>query len=139
MPKAIEDYGIVLSLRSLFNQIEKATELNINFYENFDEKLRLDMQVELNIYRITQEAINNVIKHANASEVFVQLMIHPNEIIYTFEDNGKGFDKMITNAGKKGIGIKSMYNRAKAMSGECDVESSIGEGTTITIVIPIEQ
>jgi len=139
MPKAIEDYGIVLSLRSLFNQIEKATELNINFYENFGEKLRLDMQVELNIYRITQEAINNVIKHANASEVFVQLMIHPNEIIYTFEDNGKGFDKMITNAGKKGIGIKSMYNRAKAMSGECDVESSIGEGTTITIVIPIEQ
>ncbi len=139
MPKAIEDFGIILSLKSLFNQIEKATELNINFYENFGEKLRLDMQVELNIYRITQEAINNVIKHANASEVFVQLMVHPNEIIYTFEDNGSGFDKIITNTGKKGIGIKSMYNRAKAMSGDCDVESSKGEGTTITIVIPIEQ
>jgi len=139
MPKAIEDFGVVLSLKSLFNQIEKATELSINFYENIGEKLRLDMQVELNIYRITQEAINNVIKHANASEIFVQLMVHPNEIIYTFEDNGVGFDKIITNSGKKGIGIKSMYNRAKAMSGECDVESSIGEGTTITIVIPIEQ
>lgn len=139
MPKAIEDFGIVLSLKSLFNQTEKATGLSINFYETIGEKIRLDMQVELNIYRITQEALNNVIKHANASEVTVQLMLHPNEIIYTFEDNGVGFDKLVTNSGKKGIGIKSMCNRAKAMSGDCDVESSEGEGTTITIIIPIEQ
>ncbi|MCF8366160.1 MAG: PAS domain S-box protein [Bacteroidales bacterium] len=139
MPKAIEDFGIVLSLKSLFNQIEKTTNLKINFYENIGEKIRLDIQVELNIYRITQEAVNNVFKHANASEIFVQLMLHPNEIIYTFEDNGIGFDKLISNSGKKGIGIKSMYNRAKAMSGYCDVESLLNEGTTITIVIPIEQ
>ncbi len=139
MPKAIEDFGIILSLKSLFNQIEKSTKLKINFYENIGEKIRLDMQVELNIFRITQEAINNVIKHADATEIFVQLMLHPNEIIYTFEDNGKGFDKIILNSGKKGIGIKSMYNRAKAMSGHCDVDSSIDQGTTITIVIPIDR
>ena len=137
MPKAIVDYGVVLSLNSLFNQIEKTTGIKINFYENMGESVRLDMQTELNLYRITQEAINNVIKHADATEVFVQLMLHPNEIIFTFEDNGKGFDKLIVNSGKKGIGIKSMYNRARAMSGYCDVDSSPGQGTTITVVIPI--
>jgi len=139
MPKAIEDFGIILSLKSLFNQIEKTTGLKINFYENIGQEVRLDIQIELNIYRITQEAVNNVIKHAGASEIFVQLMVHPSEIIYTFEDNGKGFDKLILNTGKNGIGIKSMYNRAKAMSGYCDVESEINKGTTITIVIPIEK
>jgi signal transduction histidine kinase len=139
MPKAIEDYGIVLSLKSLFNQIEKSTKLKIKFYENIGEIIRLDINVELNIFRITQEAVNNVVKHAEASEIFVQLMLHTNEIIFTFEDNGKGFDKLDLNSGKKGIGIKSMYNRAKAMSGHCDLESSTGHGTNITIVIPIEQ
>lgn len=137
MPKAIVDYGIVLSLNSLFGQIEKTTGIQIKFYENIGEDMRLDMQTELNLYRITQEALNNVIKHAGASEVFVQLMLHPSEIIYTFEDNGKGFDRLVVNSGKKGIGIKSMFNRAKAMSGYCDIDSSPGNGTTITVVIPI--
>jgi PAS domain S-box-containing protein len=139
MPQAIEDYGIVLSLKSLFNQIEKSTKLKIKFYENIGEIIRLDINVELNIFRITQEAVNNVIKHSEATEIFVQLMLHANEIIFTFEDNGKGFDRLDLGSGKKGIGVKSMYNRAKAMSGHCDLESSPGHGTTITIVIPIEQ
>ena len=137
MPKAIVDYGIILSLNSLFNQIEKSTDLKIRFFENMGEDVRLDLQTELNLYRITQEAINNVIKHAEATEVFVQLMLHPSEIIFTFEDNGKGFDKIVADTGKKGIGMKSIYNRAKAMSGYCDIDSAPGQGTTITVVIPI--
>jgi PAS domain S-box-containing protein len=137
MPKAIEDFGIVLTLNSLFNQLMKSTGLKINFYENLGQDLRPDINIELNLYRITQEAINNVMKHSEATEVFVQLMLHSNEIIYTFEDNGKGFDKHINNTGKKGIGLKSIYNRAVAMMGHCDIDSAPGEGTTITIIIPI--
>jgi PAS domain S-box-containing protein len=139
MPKAIVDYGIILSLNSLFNQIEKTTAIKIRFYENIGEEVRLDLHTELNLFRITQEAINNVIKHAEASEIFVQLMLHANEIIYTFEDNGKGFDRLVLNTGKKGIGIKSIFNRAKAMSGYCDIDSSPGDGTTITVIIPIDK
>ncbi len=137
MPKAIEDFGIILALNSLFNQIEKPSGLKIEFYENMGEKTRPDIQIELNLYRITQEAINNVIKHSKATEVFVQLMLHSNEIIYTFEDNGVGFDKLNTTTGRKGIGLKNIHNRAMAMSGHCDIDSAVGQGTTITIVIPI--
>jgi PAS domain S-box-containing protein len=139
MPKAIEDFGIILSLKSLFNQIEKSTGLTIDFYENLNSHLRFDMNVELNLYRITQEALNNVIKHAGATEVFVQLMLHPDEIIYTFEDNGRGFDKTIVGNTNKGIGLSSIANRAKAMSGHFDIDSSINGGTTLTIIIPFNQ
>lgn len=137
MPKAIEDFGIVLTLNSLFNQLMKSTGLKINFYENLGQDIRPDINIELNLYRITQEAINNVIKHSEATEVFVQLMLHSNEIIYTFEDNGKGFDKSVNNISKKGIGLKSIYNRAIAMMGHCDIDSVPGQGTTITIIIPL--
>jgi PAS domain S-box-containing protein len=136
MPKAIEDFGIILSLKSLFNQIEKSTGLKIDFYENLNSHFRFDMNVELNLYRITQEALNNVIKHAGATEVFVQLMLHPDEIIYTFEDNGRGFDKTLVGNANKGIGLKSIANRAKAMSGHFDIDTSINGGTTLTIIIP---
>ena len=136
MPKAIEDFGLVLSLHSLFNQIEKTSDLKIDFYQNMGGEMRLDKQIELNLYRITQEALNNVLKHAEATEVFVQLILHPAEIIFTFEDNGKGFDTLNTSTDKKGIGLKSITNRAIAMSGYADIDSSPGHGTIITIVIP---
>lgn len=136
MPKAIEDFGLVLSLHSLFSQIEKTSDLKIDFYQNMGGEMRLDKQVELNLYRITQEALNNVLKHAGATEVFVQLILHPAEIIFTFEDNGKGFDTLNTSTRKKGIGLKSITNRAIAMSGYADIDSSPGHGTIITIVIP---
>jgi PAS domain S-box-containing protein len=136
MPKAIEDFGLVLSLHSLFNQIEKTSGLKIDFFQNMGDEMRLDKQIELNLYRITQEALNNVLKHAGATEVFVQLILHPTEIIFTFEDNGKGFDKLNAKTSKKGIGLKNIANRAIAMSGHADIDSSIGQGTTITIVIP---
>lgn len=138
MPKAIEDFGIILSLKSLFNQIEKSTGLTIVFYENINNHLRFDMNIELNLFRITQEALNNVIKHAGATEVFVQLMLHPDEIIYTFEDNGRGFDKMLVKQTNKGIGLNSIANRAKAMSGHLDIDSTINGGTTLTIIIPFD-
>jgi PAS domain S-box-containing protein len=137
MPKAIEDFGIVLSLKSLFNQIEKSTGLKIDFYENLKNHMRFDLNIELNLYRITQEALNNTIKHSGATTVFVQLMLHPGEIIYTFEDNGKGFDKTEIMKANKGIGLKSIANRAKAMSGHFDIDTAT-RGTTLTIIIPFD-
>jgi two-component system, NarL family, sensor kinase len=98
---------------------------------------RLPGNVELNLYRITQEALNNVLKHANAGKIFVQLLLHKQEIIYTFEDDGKGFDLPVLSPGSKGMGIKSINNRVKAMSGIFEIDSSPGKGTALTIQIPL--
>ena len=135
MPKAIEDFGLVLSLKSLFNYIEKTSGIEITFYENLSD-YRLNQQTELNLYRITQEALNNVMKHAAADKIFVQIMLYQTEIIYTFEDNGKGFQIDMVNARKKGMGFSSIHNRVLAMSGTLDIDSSLGGGTSITIQIP---
>jgi PAS domain S-box-containing protein len=137
MPKAIDDFGLVPSLKSLFSQIEKSANLKIEFYENLRVDSRLPGNVELNLYRITQEALNNVLKHANAGKIFVQLLLHKQEIIYTFEDDGKGFDLPVLSPGSKGMGIKSINNRVKAMSGFFEIDSSPAKGTSITIQIPL--
>jgi signal transduction histidine kinase len=136
MPKAIDDFGLIPSLNSLFNYIEKTTGINVKFYENLRDG-RLNRQIELNLYRITQEAMNNLIKHSKASEVDIQLVLHKQEIIYTFEDNGVGFDKTSSEITGRGMGLKSIYNRVVTMSGTFDLDSSPGRGTSITIEIPI--
>lgn len=137
MPKAIDDFGLLPSLRSLFSQIEKSADIKISFYENLRDSSRLSRNVELNLYRITQEALNNVLKHANAGKIFVQLLLHKSEIIYTFEDDGKGFDLPSLSPESKGMGLKSISNRVKAMSGIFEIDSSSGKGTAITIQIPL--
>ena len=136
MPKAIDDFGLIPSLTSLLNQIEKLTGINVKFYENLGEG-RLNKQIELNLYRITQEAINNVIKHSKATEVFVQLVLHKREIIFTFEDNGIGFDASRDEITSKGMGLKSIFNRVKAMAGNFELDVAPKKGTAITIEIPI--
>lgn len=136
MPKAIDDFGLVPSLNSLFNQIDKFSGINIKFYENLEGR-RLPRQVEFNLYRITQEALNNAIKHAHATEIFVQLMLHQNDLIYTFEDDGKGFIVDQQGLGKRGLGLASIDNRVKAMSGTLEIDSSPKRGTAITIELPV--
>ena len=136
MPKAIDDFGLIPSLYSLFNKIEKSTGINVKFYENLGEG-RLNRQIELNLYRITQEAINNVIKHAKATEVFIQLVLHKKEIIFTFEDNGIGFDKSRSEVTGKGMGLQSIFNRVKAMAGIFELDARPKKGTSITIEIPV--
>ncbi len=137
MPKAIEDFGLVPSLKSLFNIIMKSTGINVKFYENLGD-IRLSKQTELNLYRITQEALNNVIKHARANEIFIQLILHQNEIIYTFEDDGAGFDKSLIEKSNKGMGLKSIFNRVIALSGTFELDTSPGRGTALTIELPKE-
>ncbi|HPR57217.1 MAG TPA: PAS domain S-box protein [Bacteroidales bacterium] len=137
MPKAIDDFGLVPALRSLFSQIEKSAEFKITFYENLRNEVRLPRNVELNLYRITQEALNNAIKHAHANRIFVQLLLHKKEIIYTFEDDGKGFDYKITVRESRGMGIISIKNRVMAMSGIFEIDSAPDKGTVITIQIPL--
>lgn len=137
MPNAIEDFGLIPSLKSLFNQIEKSSGIKISLYNNFGSDMRLNKQIELNLYRITQEALNNAIKHAGATEIFVQLVLHKNEIIFTFEDNGRGFNIADAEKTQKGMGLKSIYNRVKAMSGRFEIDSVPGQGTSITIQLPV--
>jgi PAS domain S-box-containing protein len=132
MPKAISDYGYTLAVQSLIEKLG-AEHVEINFYHNL-EKERLNAKIELALFRITQEALTNILKHSEAAEVTIQLIKHSDQLILTIEDNGKGFDY---NQQQKYFGINSMRTRASAISGIFTVDTKLGGGTTLMIEIPL--
>lgn len=140
MPPELSDHGIVSSLAKLTQELAKLTGKNILFYNktNFDK--RLDSLIEINIYRLTQEAINNAIKYADSTHIIVQLSHSNNILSITIDDNGKGFD--INEAEKKrnsesGMGLLFMKERIQYVNGRVFINSIPGEGTRITFNIPI--
>lgn len=140
MPPELSDYGINSALGKLTQELSKLTGKNIQFYNktNFDK--RLDSLIEINIYRLTQEAINNAIKYADSTHIIVQLSHGPNLLSITIDDNGKGFD--ITEVEKKrnsesGMGLLFMKERIQYINGRVFINSIPNEGSRITYNIPI--
>lgn len=91
--------------------------------------------VKLQLYRTIQEAIHNVNKHANATEVSINIILDENNIAMSINDNGIGFD---INTTKKGIGLKNMQQRIDVVGGKINIQSTKNRGTSIFISIPIE-
>ncbi|WP_339654866.1 type IV pili methyl-accepting chemotaxis transducer N-terminal domain-containing protein [Flavobacterium frigidarium] len=140
MPPELSDYGIAASLSKLTTELGKLTGKNIVFYNktNFDK--RLDSLIEINCYRLTQEAVNNAIKYAESIDIAVQLS-HSNSILsIIIDDKGKGFD--VTQVEEKrnsesGMGLLFMKERIQYINGRVFINSIPGEGTRITFNIPI--
>ena len=134
MPIAISEYGLRKSINDLVSKINKVNEdIEIIFYSNFKER-RINKDIELALYRITQEIINNTIKHANATNLEINLYYKNGYTILISKDNGIGF-----NANEKkgsGLGIANFENRVTAFNGKMKIKSRIGEGTKIYIGIP---
>jgi len=91
--------------------------------------------VQINLYRITQEALNNAIRHGQPDTINVQLIYSMGEILLTIEDDGVGFDVHGKEAG--GLGLRSMKTRVGAMSANLDIISNLGRGTIVSVVVPI--
>jgi PAS domain S-box-containing protein len=140
MPPELSDYGIAASLSKLTTELGKLTGKNIVFYNktNFDK--RLDSLIEINCYRLTQEAVNNAIKYAESIDIAVQLS-HSNSILsIIIDDNGKGFDVTQVEAkrnSESGMGLLFMKERIQYINGRVFINSIPGEGTRITFNIPI--
>ncbi|GEM_PF-4143501 len=134
LPKILEENNLVFAIDELFQLYEQ--QLNISFYYNEEEPL-LSQNIENALYRITQEALTNVIKYANADKLDVQLLYYPDLVVLTIDDNGVGFDIQELDLHKSGFGIRSMKNRADAIGGFCHFDSRIGEGTHVLVNIPL--
>jgi two-component system, NarL family, sensor kinase len=134
MPAALSRLGLIAALRNLIEKISDYSGVQINFnVHGFSE--RLAEKTEIGIYPVVLELINNVLKHAHASEATIQLVRHPAYINITVEDNGKGFD-VTTKSGRDGIGLKSVMSRIQYLKGTINIDSEIGQGTSIMIDIP---
>ncbi|MDB4285856.1 PAS domain S-box protein [bacterium] len=135
MPKAIDDFGYILAVESMFANIQSAINLEIIFYDNLKGE-RLDKKMERSLYRITQEAANNVLKHADAATLTLQLMKYPDQITLMIEDDGVGFDPLQTASTLPSMGLNNMKTRAQALSGTLTIDSTAGKGTVIMVQIP---
>ena len=136
MPRSIEDYGLQLALESLASTYRKTQKLEFNLVQQYDES-KLGKQQLINIYRITQEAVQNAVKHGEATEITLQLLMEHEYLFYTFEDNGSGFDVSNVETESTGLGLHNMQMRAKSMSAELFWDSAPSYGTTISIKIPL--
>lgn len=140
MPPELSDHGIVSSLAKLTQELSKLTGKEILFYNKTDFDQRLDSLVEINIYRLTQEAINNALKYADSSHIIVQLSHSSTLLSVIIDDNGKGFD--VSSVEKKrnsesGMGLLFMKERIQYINGRVFFNSIPDEGTRITFNIPI--
>lgn len=139
-PPELSDYGIVPAITKLTQELGKLTNKEILFFNKSDFNERLDSLVEINIYRITQEAINNAIKYADSSHILVSLSHSKNILSIVIDDDGKGFEpskvKKVKN-GDGGMGMTFMKERIKYIDGRLFLNSELGKGTRVTLNIPI--
>ncbi len=131
LPSSLEQFGISQAVEELCEKLSN-TSTKITFEQN-NSKFELDVDQELLLYRITQELINNALKHAQASEIKVRLNA-AEYITLSVIDNGIGFDKKLIEGDiKKGVGLYNIENRVSLLNGELLFDSEKGKGTSITI------
>lgn len=135
MPETLLRYGLLEALNSYFSSINQSKALQIDFQALGIEE-RLPSSLELTLYRIIQELINNIIKHSDATEVLVQLNRMENLLAITVEDNGRGFS---LEASQKGIGLESIRSRVDYLSGKLAIQSQEGMGTSVYIEFVLEK
>lgn len=127
--------GLIPGITDLCEEIQEVygkPEIKIQTYNL--KTLSLPGNMEINIYRIFQEALTNIIKYAEAKNVEIQLFVRDDILSITIEDNGKGFDP---EKKASGIGLTNMRSRAVEMNGLCTISSVVGHGTTLFFEIPI--
>jgi PAS domain S-box-containing protein len=134
-PASLDHLGLVAALRQYTKSFSQQHDLTMQFeIVGLDEK-RLPLAVETNLYRIVQEALTNIVRHAQATQVAVLLERRGDQLITIIEDNGAGFD--FQAAGQNGrLGLLGMRERAEMLGGTLVVESTPGTGTTIYVEVP---
>lgn len=138
-PGILDHRGLVPALRWLINHLNEEGKIHAKVLVDGREK-KLDSEVEVTIFRIIQEALNNIRRHSKASKAMVTLNFNPESLEITIQDNGKGFsvDETVKNLTAKGkLGFLGMQQRAKFINSTFDIRSEVGKGTSISMRLTI--
>ncbi len=135
-PSALADEGLYIALTQRLETVERRAGVEAKL--ECDPALKLPPEIEEGLYRITIEALNNILKHATATEALVSLEEEENYILLNVEDNGKGFDPSRGSL-SEGMGMISMRERAEQLGGTFETFSRQGNGTIVRAVIPLRQ
>lgn len=135
-PYQLDRLGLTKAIQSMFLNIKDATTIKFDLQVDTIENL-LSKDKEINIFRIIQECVNNILKHSEASAAAVNVQSIENQIRIEIADNGKGFDFQSAKEQSKGLGLKNLINRVSLLDGEIDFISSDVFATIVKIKIPV--
>ncbi len=127
-PPSLQNYNLTEAISEYCIKISSGSNLNMNF-QNYGEAIELPVDVETAIYRVTQELLNNSVRHSQAKNVLVQINFHENALHISVQDDGIGYDRSVK---KSGLGLKNIKSRAQFLGAELNVESS-DKGTLTTV------
>ncbi|MBC7850951.1 MAG: PAS domain S-box protein, partial [Chitinophagaceae bacterium] len=136
VPSSIGDLGIVESIQDLAESIKLTRKLNVEFYYSKGIEEAMTEQQKLMVFRITQEQVNNVMKHANAKNLIIELFAEANMIDISIADDGQGFDLDAVKH-KKGVGLSNISSRAELFNGKVKIVTAPGKGCSLNINLPI--
>jgi signal transduction histidine kinase len=132
-PAALDDFGLVPAVQHLARTFRENTGVSVDVETRIDAE-RLPGETETALYRIIQEALTNVTKHAEATRVSIFLTEKEHSVVAIVEDDGHGFD---TAARREGLGLLGMQERLRLLDGRLTVESSENGGTTLVAEVPL--
>ncbi|CQR72795.1 Signal transduction histidine-protein kinase/phosphatase DegS [Sporomusa ovata DSM 2662] len=134
-PMTLDDLGLVPTIRRVLETIKERCGI---FFEVkvLGEEKRLDTHVEIGLFRIIQEAINNVEKHSKATTVWVRIDFRPSVVSAVVEDDGQGFDTA-SASGNESFGLMGMRERINLLGGELTIKSEISKGTLVFVTVPL--
>jgi len=141
-PLVLDQHGLARAVFQYCQDFSSRNGLNIDFYSAGMDNLRLDFNTEINLYRMIQEGLNNIKKHANARHIAVRLLGSFPKVILRIEDDGKGFDvkdRLQTALNEKRMGLRSMEERVRILNGEMKIRSRPELGTRIFIEVPYKE
>ncbi|HOE57403.1 MAG TPA: sensor histidine kinase, partial [Bacillota bacterium] len=132
MPEALVRYGLDAALKDYIAEINKSGMVKVVYQSMGMEKREIEKSPAIAIYRIVQELLNNVIKHAQATEALVQLFNENGKLVVNVEDNGRGFDTKLSEE-KGGMGWRNIRSRVELLNGKIDLQSSPQSGTAVNL------
>lgn len=135
VPPTLGDIGLAESIQELCESLKKAHAFSVDFYHPFFREEGLAANLKLMLYRITQEQVNNIVRHAHAAHLHIKLQSDAEYIFLTISDDGIGFDP---SHYKKGMGFSNIITRADLFNGKVEIETSPGNGCQLSVIIPLE-
>ena len=141
-PPGLDQLGLVKTLYLYCEDFSKSTTAEIDFAAAGVDELNLEYETEINIYRLIQEALNNIKRHAGANRVTIRVVASSPDIVIRIKDNGKGFDvndRRKWALKEKRMGLQSMVERVRLLQGKINIQSRPNKGTYIFIAIPLKE
>lgn len=135
-PPLLEKEGLAAAIRARIESVEARSGIDVQLMA--DEQIRPPLAIEAELYRVVQEALNNIVKHAQARTVVIKLQVAQEHCLLEVSDNGRGFDPQ-RSGGNGHIGLATMAERVEKLGGTMTIDTTAGEGTTIRVNVPVKE